>query len=247
MVASCLHRLGPERRSARLVCVPHAGAAGDAYAPWVRRLGGALELWGVTPAGRRHRAEEPLNHDPQRLVTEVVSAITALDNRPLFVFGHSMGALIGYEVATALAGSSCQPRALIVSGSPAPHIRSGRRESDYTDDELAQSLIDWGGTAREIVGDPELRQLLFPPLRADLQLCDQYHRMEPLASPIPLAAFAGRDDEVAPPGEVAPWESYTTDFLGLTSFGGGHFFVASARQQVVDQVVTLAMQVLTRH
>ncbi|WP_228760170.1 thioesterase II family protein [Pseudactinotalea sp. HY158] len=243
----CLHRFGPERRGARLLCVPHAGASADAYAPWVRDLGGALELWAVTPAGRRDRADEPLNRDPQRLVTEVVSALTALDERPLFVFGHSMGALIGFEVAAELAGSPHQPRAVIVSGSPAPHIRSRHRENDYTDDDLAESLVDWGGTAQELVGDLELRELLFPPLRADLQLCDRYHRTAPWASPVPLAALAGRDDQVAPPSDVTPWEDYTTDFLGLRTFTGGHFFPATSRREVIDHVVSLAMQVLTRH
>lgn len=244
-MTNCLTRLGPACTGARLLCLPHAGASADAYVPWIRDLAGVLELWAVTPAGRRHRAAEPLRFDPDLLIAEVAEEVSELDDRPLLIFGHSMGALIGYEVAAVLAGTPHQPRAVVVSGTAAPHLRDARRR-EYTDQDLAESLIDWGGTAPEVAADPQLQQLLFPPLRADLQLCDAYRRTAPHQLPSPLSAVAGRDDRVAPPAQVAAWAEYTTEFLGLTRFPGGHFFVTACRKKVVDHVVWLAMQVLTR-
>ena len=146
---SCLTLLGPAGAPTRLVCLPHAGASGDVYAAWSGDLAGALEVWGATPAGRRHRSGEPLNVDPGRLVDEVVAEVTT-DSRPLVVFGHSMGALIGYELSLALSTQGRPPTALVVSGCPPPHVRTARASRDYSDDELAATLageLDLGEAA----------------------------------------------------------------------------------------------------
>lgn len=242
---SCLSRLGPTSRAARLLCLPHAGASGDAYASWPRDLAGALEVWAVTPAGRRSRSAEPLNEDPARLVGEVVAEVMALDERPLIVFGHSMGALIGYEVALALASEGRTPRALAVSGCAPPHVRTARPARQYSDIELADTLVDWGGTDPELVNDPQLRQLLLPPLRADLRLCDRYRRVQPHRLPVPLWALAGRRDQITPAAQMQEWAAYSTDFRGVITFRGGHFFATEQRRRVVDQVASLAMDALT--
>ena len=155
---SCLTLLGPAGAPTRLVCLPHAGASGDVYAAWSGDLAGALEVWGATPAGRRHRSGEPLNVDPGRLVDEVVAEVTT-DSRPLVVFGHSMGALIGYELSLALSTQGRPPTALVVSGCPPPHVRTARASRDYSDDELAATLVDWGGTEQQLIEDADLRRL----------------------------------------------------------------------------------------
>ena len=241
---SCLTLLGPAGAPTRLVCLPHAGASGDVYAAWSGDLAGALEVWGATPAGRRHRSGEPLNVDPGRLVDEVVAEVTT-DSRPLVVFGHSMGALIGYELSLALSTQGRPPTALVVSGCPPPHVRTARASRDYSDDELAATLVDWGGTEQQLIEDADLRRLTFPPLRADLTLCDLYRRDHPVALDLPLAVLAGRSDPVAPADQMAGWAAYSNDFRGVTQFRGGHFFVTEQRRRVVDHVADLAMHALT--
>ena len=125
-----------------------------------------------------------------RLVDEVVAEVTT-DSRPLVVFGHSMGALIGYELSLALSTQGRPPTALVVSGCPPPHVRTARASRDYSDDELAATLVDWGGTEQQLIEDADLRRLTFPPLRADLTLCDRYRRDHPVALDLPLSVLAG--------------------------------------------------------
>ena len=175
---SCLTLLGPAGAPTRLVCLPHAGASGDVYAAWSGDLAGALEVWGATPAGRRH-------------------------------------------------------------------VRTARASRDYSDDELAATLVDWGGTEQQLIEDADLRRLTFPPLRADLTLCDRYRRDHPVALDLPLSVLAGRSDPVAPADQMAGWAAYSNDFRGVTQFRGGHFFVTEQRRRVVDHVADLAMHALT--
>lgn len=239
-----LTQFGPESSAARLLCLPHAGASGDAFAAWPRDLAGALEVWAVTPSGRRHRSTEPLNEDIAQLVSEVVDELDTEDDRPVMIFGHSMGGLVGYELSLALDSLGRPPAALVVSGCPAPHIRSVRTPQDYSDEELAATLMDWGGTDRALVEDPMLRRLTFPPLRADLRLCDRYARTEPIRLHLPLSVLGGRADTVAPLAGLGQWVAYSDNFQGVTTFPGGHFFVTSSRRRVVDHVADLALRVL---
>lgn len=245
---ACLTRFAAVDAKARLVCIPHAGASGDVYAPWSRELQGVLEVCGVTPAGRRHRSSEALNTDPNVLIDEIVAdiaKIAEIDDLPLIIFGHSMGALIGYEVALQLEAKGEPPGLVVVSGSSAPHLRSKRVHRETSDEELAATLVDWGGTSAELLGDPELRQFTFPPLRADLQLCDHYERAEPAPLKAALSALAGRQDRVAPLADVRAWRRYSSEYLGVTAIDGGHFFVSTRRRQVIDHVANLAFQMLS--
>lgn len=239
-----LTRFGPAGSAARLLCLPHAGASGDAFAAWPRDLAGALEVWALTSSGRRHRSAEPLNEDIDQLVSEVVDELDTDDDRPVVIFGHSMGGLVGYELTLALTHLGRPPATLVVSGCPAPHIRSVRAPQDYTDEELATTLVDWGGTDRALVEDPMLRRLTFPPLRADLRLCDRYVRTEPIRLHLPLSVLGGRTDKVAPLADLAQWAAYSDNFQGVTAFPGDHFFVTTSRRRVVDHVADLALHVL---
>lgn len=243
---ACLTRFGASGAKARLVCIPHAGASGDVYAPWARELEGVLEVWGVTPAGRRHRSREALNSNPTLLIDEIVAGIAEFDDLPLIIFGHSMGALIGYEVAVKLESKGEGPRLVIVSGSSAPHLRSKRADHQASDEELAAALVDWGGTSAELLGDPHVKQFTLPPLRADLRLCDNYERSEPAQLRAALATLAGRQDQVAPLADVRAWRLYSSNYLGVTTIDGGHFFVSTRRSQVIDHVASLAYQMLSR-
>lgn len=243
---ACLTRFGASGANARLVCIPHAGASGDFYAPWARELRGVLEVWGVTPAGRRHRSREAFNSNPNALIDEIVAGIAEIDDLPLIIFGHSMGALIGYEVALELEARGEAPSLVIVSGSSAPHLRSKRADHHTSDEEFAATLVDWGGTSAELLGDPQVKQFTLPPLRADLQLCDNYERSEPTRLEAALSALAGRQDQVAPLAEVREWPLYSSEYLGVTTIDGGHFLVSTRRSLVIDHVASLAYQMLSR-
>ena len=142
-----LWRLSPASDAPRLLCLHHAGGNGAFYATWSADLAETCEVWTVNLPGRRGRSLEPAITDPDILVAELADAAEGLVDRPLAIFGHSMGALLGYEVARELRRRGCPPlSALVVSACRAAHLRPGPQAVSRGDAELTGMLRSWGGT-----------------------------------------------------------------------------------------------------
>jgi surfactin synthase thioesterase subunit len=235
---STLWRLSPASDAPRLLCLHHAGGNGAFYLSWAADLAETCEVWTVNLPGRRGRVLEPLATELDTLVAEVADAAEALLDRPLAIFGHSMGALLAYEVARELRRRGCPPLgALVVSASRAAHLRTERNGAPRGDAELAGLLRSWGGTPPELLRDEEFLDVVLPPFRADLLLCDAYRYRPGLRLDTPLTALAGADDDVAPVGDVAAWSEYSSRWRGIQVLPGGHFYLVQARRLVLDIVM----------
>lgn len=232
---------GPSGSSApRLLCLHHAGGNGAFYARWAADLAGVCEVWTANLPGRRGRGDEPAIVDLDVLVAELADAAETLLDRPLTIFGHSMGALLGYEIARELrrrGGHRPPLAALVVSACQAAHIHAGgARPAPRGDADLIECLRSWGGTRPELLADAQFLDLALPPLRADLLLCDAY-RYQP-GSPLetPLTALAATHDHVAPVRDVMAWSSHSTRWRGIRVVAGGHFYLGPAHHLVLDVV-----------
>jgi surfactin synthase thioesterase subunit len=235
---AALWRLSSASDAPRLLCLHHAGGNGAFYLSWAAELAETCEVWTVNLPGRRGRVLEPLITDPDVLVAELADAAEALLDRPLAIFGHSMGALLGYEVARELRRRGCPPlSALVVSACRAPHLRPETEPVPRGDAELAGLLRSWGGTPPELLADEEFLSLVLPPFRADLLLCGAYRYRPGVPLDIPLTALAAAHDDVAPVRDVAAWSECSTRWRGIQVVGGGHFYLVPARRLVLDVVI----------
>ena len=245
--APALSRLSATSDAPRLLCLHHAGGNGAFYADWPAELAGVCEVWTANLPGRRVRSHEPLITNSDLLVAELADAAEALLDRPLAIFGHSMGALLGYEVARELRHRGCPPLgALVVSACRAPGIPSPRPPVPRSDAELVEHLRSWGGTPPELLADQEFLGLALPPLRADLLLCDAYRHRPGSPLDTPLTALAAPDDDEAPMRDVAAWSSHSTQWRGIHAVAGGHFYLIRARRLVIDIVVRAVKDGLRR-
>jgi len=175
--------------------------------------------------------------DAHFLVAELADAAEALLDRTLAIFGHSMGALLGYEVARELRRRERPPlSALVVSACRAPHLRLERQPVPRGDAELAGLLRSWGGTPPELLEDEEFLGLVLPSFRADMLLCDTYRYQPGSPLDIPLTALAAGHDDVAPMHDVAAWSAHSTRWRGIHVFAGGHFYLVPSRRLIVDEV-----------
>ncbi|MFJ1652175.1 thioesterase II family protein [Streptomyces sp. NPDC088337] len=208
-----------------LVCFPHSGGAASWYRPLAAELGDDILTVAVQYPGRQERHDEPAITDLHELANRTAEALGNADaGVPRIFFGHSMGAILAYEVAQRLGERG--PAALLASGRPAPD-RVRLTTSYLLDDAALAEQISWlGGTTKELLDDPEMRSLLLPVIRSDYRASETY-RPRPGCGPLgcSLIALGGDGDPVAPLDDVRAWSRHTTGPFRLELLPGGHFYL----------------------
>ncbi|MGA5900219.1 thioesterase II family protein [Streptomyces venetus] len=217
----------------QLFCLPHAGAGASVYRDWPVLLAPGIEAIPVQPPGRESRHGEPALHSAVELVAALEGPVARRAGGDFALFGHSMGALLCYELAHVLSALGKPPRHLFVSGLGAPHIPpTGPRLCDLPDDELVTVIAKLEGTSPDVLAQPELVQFLLPLFRADLEVWETYsHRRSPL--PVPITAMGGRRDPGVGLDLLGAWKELTSADFHLEVFDGGHFYHHAAPDQVL--------------
>jgi medium-chain acyl-[acyl-carrier-protein] hydrolase len=236
----------PEARL-RMVCFPHAGAGGSAYRRWPAALPDWLEVAVVSLPGREARIGEPAISDLRDLLPRLLDGLgDRLGEHPFVLLGHSMGALIGFELAGALAARGGPlPRAVVVSGRRAPHLRRAPLDvSRMTTEALVNLVQGYGGMPPELLSHPEILEMFMPTLRADICLVEgyRYRPGPPLA--VPIIAYGGNQDSQATEAEIRGWARHTGGSFGCRMFDGGHFFLyesADACSRLAEDMAAVAV------
>ena len=211
----------------RLFCFPYAGGGASLYRPWADELPANVEVCPVQLPGRERRLSEPAYSRLDPLVEVLAEELHPLLDLPFAFFGHSMGALIAFELARELRRTGRpQPVHLFVSGRRAPHIpESGRPTHLLPDSEFLEEIRRMNGTPPELLESPEVVALLLPILRTDLALCETYVHYPERPLDCPVSVFGGYDDPEAPHEDLPPWREATTRECRVHMFPGDHFFL----------------------
>lgn len=219
----------------RLICFAHAGGGPGVFRSWPDDLPGDVEVYGVRYPGRQDRlADAPIDR-MRPLVTAVAEALEPLLDRPIAMFGHSMGAWVAYEVANHLSEHrAVDIETLIVSGLVAPHQREADPWRD--DEELIQEVTRLGGSDAELFEHPELRELILPPIRADFELVRTYLPARPRRLNCPILACSGVRDPEAPEEGMRAWAELTTGRFARRSFDGAHFYLVDGQTAVLREL-----------
>jgi medium-chain acyl-[acyl-carrier-protein] hydrolase len=229
----------------RLFCFPYAGGGVTAFRNWPHSLPVTVETHILDMPGREARIREPGFVQVESLVRAVDVAIRPYLQQPFVFFGHSMGALVSFEVARMLRRQhSIEPRALFLSGRGAPQLPIELTTYNLPHDEFIQDLRLKGGTPEEVLTHPELLDLLIPVLRSDFQLCQtyEYHDEPPLTCQI--TALGGLNDEFVPREDLEQWREQTSGPFQVRMFPGDHFFLHSAQLQLLQMLARDLVQVI---
>ena len=221
----------------RLLCFPYAGGGPAVFRSWPPYLPPDIELSAVQLPGREARLKDAPIGELRRLVAELAEAAEPSFDRPVALFGHSIGGLIAFEFAREIRRRyGVEPVHLFVSGCPAPQIPDTDTLYDLPEDEFLDRMRRFNGTPREVFEHPEMMQLVLPALRADFSLRDTYvHAPEPPFRS-PISAFGGMDDGCVGTEKLEPWRAHTSDVFQLCLFRGDHFFLRTAQAAVVESV-----------
>jgi len=225
----------------RLFCLPHAGAGASTYRTWSAALSPAGV--GVTPVqlpGRENRFGERALDRLEPIVDAVTKTIMPHSDRPFALFGHSMGALIAFEVTRSLRRRGAAPPAhLYVSGRMAPQLREHRPVLHHLSDrDLVAELRELGGIHEAVLRNRELLALHLPVVRADLAVNETYRHQPELPLDVPITAFGGDADPKVDESELLAWRTQTAGPFRAQLLPGGHFFLTGSLTQVCARIVS---------
>jgi pyochelin biosynthetic protein PchC len=209
----------------RLICLPHAGGSAGFFRDWGAQLPD-FEVLAVRYPGRGERIAEPLPEDLTLLARDIAAALAAsADDRPLVLFGHSMGAAVALETARALERSGIPVAHLFASGSRDGALPPTESGDDGDDEAVVSRLIALGGTGADAAADPLFTQLVLPAVRGDGKLFHSYSFTPDPPLSCPVTAIVGDRDEDA---DVRPWRGLTPAF-NEHIVAGGHFYLLDLR------------------
>lgn len=236
----------------RVFCFPFAGGGASVFNTWADELPSDIraqsELCAIQLPGRDTNVRDPPFNRLSALLDALAPAIGRYSNTPFAFVGHSMGALVSFELARRLRRDGCLgPTHMVVSGHRAPQLPDRQPPIHQLDDQaIMDRLRNFGGTPEAVLKNHELMELLLPVLRADFAVCETYVYTSEEALACSITAFGGNDDAKVNREELSAWHAQTSNSFSMHMFPGDHFFIQSAQVLVLRVLAEALKQVLRR-
>jgi medium-chain acyl-[acyl-carrier-protein] hydrolase len=219
-----------------LICIPYAGGNASIYHEWADLFPKEVEVLAVQLPGRGSRFIEERYTEINRLIPALVKELVPFTDKPFMLFGHSMGALLCYELAHQLV--KLEPgtlQHLFVSAYRAPQLASDRKvlRHELPVHELKELFRQLNGIPAEIMNNDDLMNIILPILRSDIQLCDTYTYLERPPLPCGITAFGGSRDPEVNVNQLQAWKEQTASEFGLHMLPGDHFFIHTQQELLI--------------
>lgn len=222
----------------RLFCIPYAGSGASMYRDWNASVRDDVEVIGIQLPGRENRFSEPHMTSIDTVVEQLIRVMSGYSDKPFVLFGHSLGALIGFELTRALQRLRLPaPRHLIVSGTCAPPRRHVEEPiNQLPDDAFLEKIRHFNGTPKSLLQDEELMKLFMPLLRADFHIAETYRYEERGPVWCPLTALGGDEDDGVSLEDLSAWSTVCRGTYEEHIFRGDHFFIHNHKMAIIDLV-----------
>jgi acyl transferase domain-containing protein/surfactin synthase thioesterase subunit len=222
----------------RLFCFPYAGAGASIFNSWLAELPSEVEVCLIQLPGRENRLQEsPLTrHKP--IIETLTPIIKPYLDLPYTFFGHSLGALLSFELIRELRSQKCSlPTHLFISGSKAPYLPDLKPPIHRLPDEkFIAKIKSFNGTPEAVLQDTQLMKRFLPALRADFAILETYFYAEEAPLNCPITAFGGWEDCQVNQEELSAWKRQTEAEFTLQMLAGEHFFLHSARPDLLKAI-----------
>jgi pyochelin biosynthetic protein PchC len=221
----------------RLVCFPHAGGSASYYFPMSASMPPGIDVMAVQYPGRQDRRHEPLVDNISDLAEEVCKALDGTLDGPFAFFGHSMGAILAFEVAQRIQQrKGLSPVCFFASGRRAPSRQRSGSVHLLDDAGLLAELRNVGGTDRRLLQGDELMATILPAIRNDYRAIESYAWTPAPPLKCPATVLVGGSDPQTTLDEAAAWREHFTGSFDLQAFPGGHFYLEAASAKVIELI-----------
>jgi surfactin synthase thioesterase subunit len=221
----------------RLVCLPHAGGSASYFHPVSIRFSPQVDVVALQYPGRQDRRHEPCISDMTELADQVTAEILTLEPKPTVFFGHSMGAVLGFETIRRLENGEPGRYSLIASGRRGPATHRDDRVFEQGDDALIREIKKLNGTSSALLADDEILRMALPSLRGDYRAIETYRSPADRRIHAPITVLTGDADPKTTVDEAAAWRRHTEGAYRLKVFPGGHFFLQDHPTEVNNEIV----------
>ncbi|TLQ47188.1 thioesterase II family protein [Streptomyces marianii] len=225
---------------ARLVCLPHAGGAASYYTPMSKMLSPGVEVLAIQYPGRQERLSERRRETVAELADEITEVLRPLTGQPLYLFGHSLGATVAFEVARRMEADGIELAHLFVSSRRAPDLNRNERVYERGDQELIKQIRSLSGTAPDVFDDPDMTAMVLPAIRSDYKAAETYMYQPGPKLTCPVTALIGDADPMVSAEEATAWSQHTGGAFELRIWPGGHFYLDAHATDVIAKI-TAAM------
>jgi pyochelin biosynthetic protein PchC len=222
----------------RLVCLPHAGGSASYYLNIAKALAPEVDVIAVQYPGRQDRRNERFAETVQEMADKLMIALRPWTDRPVTLFGHSMGASIGYELALRLEKAGTAPTALFASARRAPGISADDGIHRLDDRGLIAEVKRLGGVGTALLDDPDILDMVMPAIRNDYRAAETYRCTPGETLTCPIFALTGDHDPKVTIDQARSWSDHTSGRFELRVFPGAHFYIDDNFPAVITELST---------
>ncbi|MFI9722845.1 thioesterase II family protein [Streptomyces sp. NPDC052396] len=221
-----------------MLCVPFAGAGPSFFHPWRELSAGRWRVLSVELPGRERRfLETPYRNVVEAAKNEIDGIVADLgEGARTVLFGHSLGAVLAYELVHLLSTRGVHVERLIVSGSPGPWTQRERRAAGLPDEEFLARVEEFAGFRHEALDHPEMRELILPTLQADCEMHESYVPSTDEPVSVPICSLRGDSDGLVTAEEAQQWRDATTSAFTYAEFPGDHMYLVDSGREVLDVI-----------
>lgn len=212
----------------KLFCISHAGGSSFSYLPWQKMVPNGIELHPLDISGHGMKLNKRLNkniyENASELANDISKSITK--NEEYAIFGHSLGAILAYEVYIELKKMNANlPIHIFFSGRENPCRAYNVLLNELSDEQFIAEISDcFNDDVEEIMENEELKNIFFPILRNDFEMIENYKFKEVVVD-CNISIMNGKQDKTISLLDEIAWRKLTNKKCFFSDYYGGHFYL----------------------